>query len=359
MPTPGLLKEQQLQSDIITFLRFPLIVGVVMIHARLSNLYGVDIQQTASDVFPIYQSVSYLFSQILARSAVPLFLFFSGFLFFRHVETFSSEIYREKVKKRLFTLFIPYLIWNMLYAVELQTVEILAPGLIQNPPPSYSEIKYWLLVFYAPINYPLWFVKELMIVVLCSPIIFRLIKRIPILFLAFTGIVWILSYHFSPGGEHIITALFFFSLGAYFSISKIDFANLFKRYLALLCACYLLAASLTFFYQHDECVVYLKPITFLLGACFILALTAKLVGEKGWKMHPFLSDCSFFIFVFHVPILSITRRILQSIYHWETDIELTIFYFVWATSMVIIGIGTYSILRKLFPKLAAILTGGR
>ena len=70
------MSHSDLQSDTIHFLRFPLIVGVVFIHAHLSSDF---VNITASD-YPVFYVVNEFVSNILVRVSVPLFFFFSGFL---------------------------------------------------------------------------------------------------------------------------------------------------------------------------------------------------------------------------------------------------------------------------------------
>lgn len=94
-----IMDNEQLQSKVIKFLRFPLIVGVVLIHTQLTTINGVEgdtqLPQSFHGVFPIYETVSYLVAHLLARIAVPLFFVFSGFLFFYKTQEFTAKIYRQ------------------------------------------------------------------------------------------------------------------------------------------------------------------------------------------------------------------------------------------------------------------------
>ncbi|MGD9772520.1 MAG: acyltransferase family protein, partial [Parabacteroides sp.] len=102
------MSHSDLQSDTIHFLRFPLIVGVVFIHAHLSSDF---VNITASD-YPVFYVVNEFVSNILVRVSVPLFFFFSGFLFYYKTD-FNGITYAKKVKSRIQSLLIPYLIWNI------------------------------------------------------------------------------------------------------------------------------------------------------------------------------------------------------------------------------------------------------
>lgn len=94
------MTNEELQSQTISFLRFPLIVGVVMIHSYFSEVVINGVDLVKNGFFPIYSTVSFLFSQIVSRVAVPLFFFISGFLFFFKINSFTSHVYLQKLKKK-------------------------------------------------------------------------------------------------------------------------------------------------------------------------------------------------------------------------------------------------------------------
>ena len=90
-----------------TLLRFPLMVGVVMIHCDISDQLVPELRgQWAQDVM-------YFFSNIIGRFSVPMFFLISGFLFYRN-GTLTHNEYASKLHHRLYTLLIPYLLWNLL-----------------------------------------------------------------------------------------------------------------------------------------------------------------------------------------------------------------------------------------------------
>lgn len=71
-----MMTEDVLQSKTIAFLRFPLIVGVVLIHSTFGKLMIGGEMQVDPGAYPVYESVSYFLSEILSRIAVPLFFLF-------------------------------------------------------------------------------------------------------------------------------------------------------------------------------------------------------------------------------------------------------------------------------------------
>lgn len=79
--------DEYLQSRVISFLCFPLIVGVLFIHSQtsLSVVEGISNIET-----PIFDVIRDLFSLILPAVSVPLFFMMSGYLFFYNT-SFSKE----------------------------------------------------------------------------------------------------------------------------------------------------------------------------------------------------------------------------------------------------------------------------
>ena len=94
-------------SAAITWLRFPLIFFIILLHC-----YSVvRMEGTGATYF----CTLYPFSLWLGETGVPGFFFISGYLFF-----LSKKSYGQKLKTRVHTLLIPYLLWNgMLLALYL------------------------------------------------------------------------------------------------------------------------------------------------------------------------------------------------------------------------------------------------
>lgn len=104
-----MLTEENVLSKTITFLRFPLIVAVVIIHTNLTDvMIGGSLLVNGSD-FPVYNVLRHVLTNELARIAVPLFYFISGFLFFYRTE-FTKTTYLKKIGKRVRPIFYAFLL---------------------------------------------------------------------------------------------------------------------------------------------------------------------------------------------------------------------------------------------------------
>ena len=106
---------------VFDWLRFPLIAGVVFIHS-----FGIPFDYEALDFLNLsgidcYNLFRVSISKVLAHVCVPTFYFISGYLFFKGLETWDVEKYKQKLKRRVKTLLVPFLIWNtisILYAIK-------------------------------------------------------------------------------------------------------------------------------------------------------------------------------------------------------------------------------------------------
>ena len=176
--------NEEILSQTIAFLRFPLIVGVVLIHSKVNNVVIKGVQLIPPDGHWFYDNISYLFSDIFAAVAVPLFFFISGFLFFYKTTAFTKSVYAKKLKRRVHTLLIPYIFWNLAVALLFFLSEIFFSGLMSGVNKAIHDYTFqdWLWAFWNkthidgvgissnPICYQFWFLRDLMVVMLFSPL---------------------------------------------------------------------------------------------------------------------------------------------------------------------------------------------
>lgn len=362
------VENDNLQSKVISFLRFPMIVAVVLIHTQIYSVNGIDGNMIATypfdGVYPIYESVLYLFTKIFTRVAVPLFFMFSGFLFFYKVEEFSIATYFGKLRKRIHTLLIPYIFWNILFFIVNYLSHLLFPEIFKSSLEEGSAIKNCLIALWDynksgyPINFPFWFIRDLIVVIVFTPVIYWLTKKLKYLFSILLGILWLTGCWFDVTGLSL-DAFLFFSLGAYFSISKYNFVIATKSYSVFLGVLYLVCVIIAFNTRAYDWNIYIRRIDILLGIVFVLAISAKYIAKGKLHVNSFLSEGSFFIFAYHAIALPIVRRILTYIIPCTTDIRAVILYFLWALIIVLGGLLLYYLLRRYLPKTTAFITGGR
>lgn len=133
------MTNDELLSKTISWLRFPLIVGVVFIHFNFIADEEITIRGVEYTInSPQWLTYFITFcSSVLPRISVPLFFFMSGFLFFYRTE-FNAESYKKKLKSRSRSLLIPYILWNTIFL--LHTLSILVKQMLPSVFPRANKI---------------------------------------------------------------------------------------------------------------------------------------------------------------------------------------------------------------------------
>lgn len=316
-------KFQNYQSEIFSQIRLPLIILVTYAHSYGGVTEGYSIHCSEWDSYEVLKIVM---SQTLVKIAMPTFFVMSGYLFFANVEQFNKEIYSQKIRRRIKTLLIPYIIWNLLMAVKLKTF-------------NFS-------IFWEPANMPLWFLRDLMIVSLLSPIIYIGVRKLDywifvlLLSIYLTGI-WAIQPGLNP------YALCFFTLGAYWSIKKI---NLIETCLKLEKAVYFLSVLLAL-----AMILTYPTIAFsLLMLCFrivsviaVFFLAYRMLSQTIKRIPKTVCDASYFIFLAHyVFFFSFIDETFFSLFGTSTT-SLCIHYLICPLVKVAIFVVLYFIYHKM------------
>ena len=102
-------------------LRFPLIIGVLFIHALPNVIQKMAITDVwnSPQVIWSYKYISELCSHAIPLIAVPLFFFISGYYTFFQKDWSKKKLIKAEWKKKVKGLVLPYFIWNTLMIVAL------------------------------------------------------------------------------------------------------------------------------------------------------------------------------------------------------------------------------------------------
>jgi len=362
------MTEEKLQSQTIDYLRFPLIVAVVFIHSYSSvvTIEGVDIGVDIT--YPIFDNFRYFISVILAAVAVPLFFFISGFLFFFKINSFNLDVYANKIKKRFHSLVIPYIFWNVLTLFVLFIAHTIPPINSLFSGEKLSIIDYSLSDFFKafwggadgvgfPILITFWFIRDLIIIVLFSPLVYfsiRYLQFFPVLLLFF---VWFLRMDTTIGFSSV--CWFFFSAGAYFSINKLNLVSCFHKISLVTFVFYPIIVVLDLLTKEFNFNIYIHKIGIILGILFLFNFISKNLSEGKLNTSQFLSNASFFVFAIHEPWLTFIRKILFKILNPNSELSYIFAYFIPPLTIIIIALLMYYILERIIPQFLKIITGGR
>lgn len=210
MKTPDISANGTLLSKTIRLLRFPLIVGVVFGHNAFQTL-RVRGTTVATEMIPWLSWVAHAFTDILPFITAPLFFFISGFLFFRK-PGFDKAMWRKNLESRVRSLLIPYLLWNFIgFLVLLVELHPRFASVFPQLKDYRLDIVKFLGLFWGrplheastvarlyPIDFPLWFLRELMLMCLAAPLVHWCIARMKWLFVAAVGAGWFFGLWQTP-----------------------------------------------------------------------------------------------------------------------------------------------------------------
>lgn len=365
---PVISKETQI-SKTIYFLRFPLMVFIILIHSSLDDIINpLDIQQ-----FKIYHYCSILISGILSQTAVPLFFIISGYLFFNHLQSFSCYI--DKLKRRIHSIFYPYIIWNAIVILFYFIAQSLFPTMMSGRIKNISEfnITDYLYAFWNtrlispeaisthPICSQFWFLRDLIIMFLLSPILLLIIKsKVRVIFITLLLTLWAINFDTQIVGLNM-TSIFFFSLGAYFRVKKISFIDFIESKSLIFIAFYSISIICELYLHNTNALVqYVHKINILIGIITFFSISSKYIKYKDISTKiSFLSESSFFLYAYHgIPII-VLKKISVKYIQPDSNFEMIFIYLLTALIIIIIGLLMYYILKKNFPKTTSIITGNR
>lgn len=376
------MTNDELLSKTISYLRFPLIVGVVFIHCYFARrgflLNGV---KYGADYPDWYHNFINFFCHVLPRMCVPLFFFISGFLFFNKI--FTLSLYIEKLRSRVRTLLVPFLMWN--------TIAIVAGIIATLSIKSSTEVQISLIrIFYTyfanyknygifvtpiednlveasnnpwPIDGPTWYIRDLMVMVILTPIIYWIIKRFDKWAIIVLGFIWFSYGHFfQPNGgwfSLLTSAFFFFSWGAYYGINKMNFVAIFRKhtYAPLI---YLPIAIIDTYTKGTDYNFFIHNTGIIAGMISVVVIVSYLLNKGIVKVNLLLANCSFIVYAFHIMIIErIARRIYAVLCLPDEPYVMVIMFFIVPIITITLCVFLYMILKRYTPTLCNLLTGGR
>ena len=343
-------------SDKLKVLSFFSIILVLYIHSGFHNTPD-EIQGMA---FNHYLQTS--ISGMLGRCAVPLFYAISGYLFFLNIDNGMLSVW-GKMKRRVKTLLIPFIIAACFFPAFMVGMELFpwtknyinADGLFsdnfQLPLGDFMQS-----LFYktegseSPWAFHLWFLRDLIIIISISPLLYYLRKANA--FILLTLFFLIPFFNIKIG---FIYALFWFLAGSMF-LSRL---NRVKSKWILPIFVLLSGWELVF---PNAIWDYLQIPIISLGIIGFWHLYDALVSEpfdlKRSRRLYLSCQFSFFIYLFHEPTLNVVRKLL-TLALGRSSAGFAINYLIspWVFACLFIVIGYY--FRKFWPRLYAVCVGGR
>lgn len=377
----------QLQSIVIDFLRFPLAIMVIFIHMNPHVISILDVDFNLLSGQGILNIVSIIMSHVLARIAVPTFFFISGLLFFSNLQKWSWIGYKQKINSRMKTLVVPYFVWNLFTFILLIGYNLMGVWLKKE---TISDV-YSLIVdrswhiFYdyyewgttttnwlgeslrmtGPYDLPLWFLRDLIVISILTPLIYFYIKKMKIygvvlLFFAYVSGIWTTV----PGFN--IAAFFFFSTGAYFAFNQINIITFVKQNKYFILSICFVLFCITTIYDGSSTVIgqNIYPFFVCFGVFSAFYIASTIVEHYHIKPNKFLVSTCFFIYALHYAGLSgsplaLVQRVLHSLIPGQSSFENGVCYLLSPLVAAMLCIVVLVVLRKLCPKLTLLFSGNK
>ena len=344
-------------SAAIAWIRFPLILCVVMLHCYCTV-------PLAPGDHSMYYYLVYPFGLWLGESGVPAFFFISGFLFY-----VSQKTYTQKVASRIHTLLYPYIFWNTLFlAIYIGLFLIGHPqDILGRSIGDYNAIDYLRAYIdrgefsdgnNGPILCTYWYVRNLFILCLLSPIWFYLNKYLKCIWTALLLVWWMSLHHNALLAE----SLLFFNLGALFAINDINPLKITERSKSILLyiwAFFAIADYLSHTFIPLEVAFYLHRISLILNIFGFLHIADMIVKGNKQKTNTYLAGSVFWIFATHDHLAIALRRLCVKLFGNYSDIIQVTLYFATFLIVLAICLTSYQITKYLFPNIVNFATGNR
>lgn len=325
-------------------LRIISFLAILMIVVLHSNLGGV-----AQESERLIQG--FITSEI-TRIAVPLFFMISGLLFFFNYKSGFKDFYISKIKKRIKTLVIPYLIFSLFGYIVIMTA-----WYITDEKPNCVAVTGLKGLFYHIIWHPigcyqLWFIRDLFLMILFSPILYVIYNN------RLSGGSYVLSlaavYFLYDSYSEILQSIFYFSIGGYIGLRHRNYLE--KRakikiwmFVSILIWLGLCILSSLYGYQ------WIHKVAIVAGIAAFWQMYDVYLWKIGWEKLELVS-LTFFIYLLHEPLLTIVKRINFAVFGTNYTM-ITYILSPIITVYILLVLGKY--FRKYFPKCYNIITGGR
>lgn len=327
-------------SEKLKVVSFMAILAVFYLHASFPE------EVTATMRIPTF--VRQCIAETLGHCAVPMFYAISGYLFFRGIHRLHQVF--GKMKKRVKTLLVPFVIAALLFAGLYLVIE----------PERFSGKSVWA-IFYAifydagnwmPLGYHLWFLRDLIIVVALSPALYYLRK-----YLGLWSLVVLIPLYWHFPYTLFTYAMIWFMAGSLL-LNKLERIPRWAVWGLLAVFILLVLFRLNYGYAWK----YLNILEIAAGITALWCLY-DIVVPKDFKLRnaPALAlacQFTFFLYLYHEPLFHGILKVVPMILG-QNWLGYTLSFLLSPLIFLPIGIGIGYFLRKYLPQLYSLITGGR
>ena len=339
-------------SNKIVLLSFLLSVGVLYQHTQF--------RYTEFEVINAVKDFMFFLQEV----CVPCFFMISGYLFYRN---FSLEKLKDKYKSRTKSLLIPYIVWNIGYAIIM--VLLYKLNFVHNIEIKNGTELIWQ-IFNAEFS-PLWFVKCLMIFVLVAPLLYIVLKNKYIGILALIAMIGCNAFFYYTGIMEIplnVNAnnfvmynyqMIFYATGAYSALhlnSFIEKSNKRKSIVSLVIIVVLCVVYWAVLRRYGNAITNHSFRLLFSGALWFTMDFVPEIKIRWWM------KISFFIYCIHLILLQCIQGITEKIINimgMPLNVMSVVEYITLPIFVLLLIIAMAYILKKYMVKTWALITGAR
>jgi len=281
----------------------------------------------------------------ICRIAVPMFFVISGYLFFYYHSVGNSK-YLPFIFKKAKRILLPYIFINMFLVIVCCFMNL--PGISSKITWETLDIMkhFGLLQGSVPISYPLWFLRDLFIVFILSPLLIIVFKEVPLTGVGLTVFLWMTVNRIGLVNFEAV-AWFYLGGGIYYYkmngkrlpdtkvFTNIVFVSFILNVYIL---CIVKVREMTFPYYR-----YLYNFNLFLGMiCFWKLADTRLINNRFIR---FFAPVNFFIYLWQEPLLSYLQYRICKNRIISGTFEQILFYFS-SCGITFLLLGAIGIIQK-------------
>jgi succinoglycan biosynthesis protein ExoH len=305
-------------------------------------------------------------------SVVPLLSAISGWLFFAFLDQRGGDAataLSSRIHKRFYSLYLPLVTWNLLYLGLLFALYEFAPEhplfAALNVDIGGASLKDYLNAVFAVNHHPLafqfWFVRDLFVTVLLSPVLWLMLRRAPYAGALALFVAWLANFDFGIFFRPDVTL--FFYLGGLVRAKKVD-VRLGGREVTAIVAAYLLLVALRSLapYVIDHASPMLGGFTRLMRLVGVLACWGVFLRVAETRFGAVLArwgPFAFFLYATHFPLMAEVKLQLWKLLPESNDFWMVLHYLASVAITITICLGGARLLAHVSPGTFALLNGGR
>lgn len=210
----------------------------------------------------------------------------------------------------------------------------------------------------SPIDFPLWFLRDLIILVILSPIIYYLVRYANYLYVVALIALWVGCVEIPVVGFSM-QGVCFFSFGAYMGLNKMNIVQKFENLLVPFFIIYVLIVSYLLTHIDSYLYPYMFKSSIVIGVIMLISFVSFYVKRIGVRIPEKLKESTFFLYAYHGLFAKVVLKIMLSQMAPVNEIKLFMVTFLTLMIVVMVGYLLFFTSKKCLPVITSLLTGNR